>query len=151
MDAPATAGCTRSSFRALPASDFPTHTLRPTDISVPFLPASNVPTKRRLPRQSPNSALDPGAVGVKTPATKAAAEAVAEAARRKPGRSLTTDKREKSMFSSSCGTCSTCFGEGRARAWSGGVLFGGGFGTGAFLSFTDSFLHVAGPAQSCRV
>eukprot|EP00752_Nemacystus_decipiens_P001886 g1816.t1 len=43
---------------------------------------------------SPNSALDPGAVGLKTPATEAAAAAVAEAARRKPGRSFTKDKRE---------------------------------------------------------
>eukprot|EP00903_Cladosiphon_okamuranus_P008100 g7808.t1 len=43
---------------------------------------------------SPNSALDPGATGMKTPATEAAAAAVGEAARKKPGRSETRDKRE---------------------------------------------------------
>ncbi|CAM9188684.1 unnamed protein product [Ectocarpus fasciculatus] len=43
---------------------------------------------------SPHGALDPGAVGMKTPATKAAAAAVAEAARRKIGRTKSDDKRE---------------------------------------------------------
>lgn len=53
---------------------------------------------RATVHQSPNSSLDPGAVGMKTPATEAAAAAVAEAAKKKPGKSTATVRREKPLI-----------------------------------------------------
>ena len=80
----------------------PPHTDSPFQLipqrSCPNFLRKIVLTVRATSDQSPNSSLDPGAVGMKTPATEAAAAAVAEAAKRKPGKSIAAVRREKPIF-----------------------------------------------------